>query len=72
VRPEDLGEHLRIRVIAGQADGAHAENPGRLDRHRREHDLRLGALRHQRRDPPQRGLLLGQVAQLVQGPGGLS
>ena len=48
-----------------QANRAHAENPGRLDRDRSEHGLRFGALRDQRRDPPQRALLLGQATQLL-------
>ena len=52
MRPEDLGEHLRIRVVTDKADRTHAQNPGRLDGDRREYHLRFGALRDQRRDPP--------------------
>jgi hypothetical protein len=53
------------RVVADQADGADAEDPGRLDRDRGEHRLRFGALRDQRRDPAQRPLRFRQAAQFV-------
>jgi hypothetical protein len=65
MRPEDLGEHLRIRVVADQADRTDAENPGRLDGDRREYCLRFGALCHQRRDPPQRAK---HIRHFISGP----
>ena len=65
VRPEDLGKHLRIRVVADQADCAYPEQPRRLDRYRSEYRLRFCALRGKSRDPPQCALGLRQAAQFL-------
>ena len=69
---------LRVRLEPHNRRGVCAEQRADLLRHRGEHDIRPRPARDQRRHPPQRGLLVGDPAELgvqlgvVQGDGELA
>ena len=62
--PGRYDSHRVMALVTGHSGEVSAEQPPDLRRDRREQLLRLRPERHQRRDPPQRRLLLGQPGEL--------
>jgi hypothetical protein len=63
--PRSHDGHRVIAVVTGHPGEASAEQPPDLPGDGREHLLRRHPARNQGRDPPQRGLLVGQHTRLL-------